>query len=181
MSPAASAVAADDKHDPAGTRRRRARLAAVQALYQVDITGVPPNEVVDEWRLHRLGRSGEGTAGDTDASLFADLVEGTSQRRADIDGMLSPALAEGWSLGRLEVVLRATLRAGTYELIGRSDVPARVAINEYVDIARGFFSGREPAFVNAVLDKLARRLRPDEFEAGPAAPSGGDPGAEPSR
>jgi N utilization substance protein B len=175
-------TAAKEPRESAAGRRRRARLAAVQALYQIDLAGEVPTEVVHEWRLHRLGKAGasvsEGTAGDTDMSLFTDLVEGTSKRRADIDGMIAPALAEGWTLGRLEVVLRATLRAGTYELIGRSDVPARVAINEYVDIARGFFAGREPAFVNGVLDKLARRLRPDEFETAPPA---GDAGAQPSQ
>ena len=161
--------------DAAVSRRRVARLAAVQALYQVEMTGSPAGQVVDEWRLLRLGPAnvGEGMLGEADIRLFADVVEGVARRQSDLDGMIAPALAAGWTLARLEVVLRAVLRAGVYELIARSDVPARVAINEYVDIARGFFAGREPAFVNAVLDSLARRLRPDEFEAGGGAPTAG--------
>ncbi|MGQ0662612.1 MAG: transcription antitermination factor NusB [Pseudomonadota bacterium] len=148
---------------PASGKRSRARLAAVQALYQIDLTGAAPGAVIEEFRLHRL--AGQAAA---DAALFADLVEGACATQADIDALLRSALAEGWTLERLESVLRAALRAGVYELMAHADVPARVAINEYVDIAHAFAVGRDVGFLNGVLDRLARRLRPGELELTPA-------------
>lgn len=146
------------------TRRSAARLAAVQALYQVDLTAAEPAAVIDEFRRHRLEAGREAGGPPADATFFAELVNGVAARRAEIDGMLAPLLAEGWTLERLETVLRATLRAGAFEMLARGDVPARVVIDEYVQVAHAFFSDREPAVVNGVLDRLARRLRPDEFE-----------------
>jgi N utilization substance protein B len=149
----------------AGFRRNRrsaARLAAVQALYQIDLTSTDSKSVIDEFRRHRLGVEEDGAR--ADETFFADLVAGVSARQAEIDGTLVPMLAENWTLERLETVLRAVLRAGAFEMMARGDVPARVVIDEYVQIARAFFAGREPAFVNGVLDRLARQLRPDEFE-----------------
>jgi N utilization substance protein B len=155
-----------DRNDRA--KRRAARLAAVQALYQIDLTNTAPAAVIAEFKAHRLDKDEHGP---TDADYFSAIVEGASGQRAQIDATLAPLLAEGWAFERLEVVLRAVLRAAAYELIGRGDVPARVTITEFVEIARGFFSGKEPGFVNGLLDKLARQVRPDEF-----APSSGDGG-----
>ena len=137
--------------------RRAARLAAVQAIYQLDMNAAQSNSVVAEFVTHRLGR-------DADRALFADLVNGVADRLADLDRMIGEALVEGWTVERLETVLRAILRAGTYELVARADVPPRVAISEYVEIAHAFFAGREPGLVNGVLDRLARLLRPADFD-----------------
>ena len=159
-------------------RRSAARLAAAQALYQIDLTGADPALVVVEFREHRLGQDPAGGGGaaktEPDAAYFERLVRGVVERRAEIDAMLAPALAEGWTLARLEVVLRAALRLGAFELIALGDVPARVVINEYVNIAHMFFAGKEPGFINGVLDRLARRLRPSELEGAEAGSRIGD-------
>jgi transcription antitermination protein NusB len=148
----------------APSRRARARLAAVQALYQIDLTAGEPAKVVAEFRQHRIDADGKA-----DHDLFAAIVEGVSGRREEIDATLTPLLAEGWAMPRLETVLRAILRAGGFELLARGDVPARVVIDEYVNVARAFFSDKEPGVVNGILDKLARSLRADEFEGQPRA------------
>jgi N utilization substance protein B len=98
-----------------------------------------------------------------DEGLFAELVEGTAARREDIDRGISSALTPDWPLERLEIILRAILRAGVYELLARPQVPAPVIISEYLDIAHAFFAGKEPGLVNGVLDRLARTLRPEGF------------------
>lgn len=150
-----------------GRRRSAARLAAVQALYQIDLAGIPEEGVITEFVKHRLGCEIDGDSyGEADATLFADIVRGAGQRRTDLDGMIGAALSREWPLERLEVILRAILRAGTYELLARPDVPARVAISEYLDIAHAFFAGKEPGLVNGVLDRLARTLRPEEIVEG---------------
>ena len=148
------------------SRRSATRLAAVQALYQIDLTGAEVDGVVEEFRKHRLGVDDEDSAMEkSDERLFAELVTGVMARRAELDAQLAPALVEGWSLDRLEVVLRCILRLGTFELMARRRVPARVVISEHVDLAHAFFSGGEPGMVNGVLDRLARSLRPGELEA----------------
>jgi len=148
-----------------GTRKRSvARLAAVQALYQIDLSGTTPAAVIAEFRKHRLGREIDGEQyGQADTALFSDIVEGTVARQADLDRAISGALTPDWPLERLETVLRAILRAGAYELLARGDVPARVAISEYLDIAHAFFAGKEPGLVNGVLDRLAHELRPGDL------------------
>lgn len=153
---------------PTALRRRSvARLAAVQALYQIDLSGASPAAVVAEFQKHRLGREQDGeNYGEADTALFADIVNGTIARQADLDRALSGALTADWPLERLETVLRAVLRAGAYELVARTDVPARVVISEYLDIAHAFFSGKEPGLVNGVLDRIAHVLRPGDLEAG---------------
>jgi transcription antitermination protein NusB len=154
---------------PAGGTRRRsmARLAAVQALYQIDLSGARPQTVIAEFQRHRLGREIDGEQyGEADPALFADIVTGTTERQADLDRAISAVLTPDWPLERLETVLRAILRAGAYELLARADVPARVAISEYLDIAHAFFAGKEPGLVNGVLDRLARVLRPADFAEG---------------
>jgi N utilization substance protein B len=152
----------------AGRRRSAARLAAVQALYQIEITGVLPGsaeveKVVGEFVRDRLGKEIDGHIyNEADQAMFADIVRGASTRLRDIDGMIASALSPEWPIERLETVLRAILRAGAYELLARIDVPARVAISEYLDVAHAFFGGKEPALVNGVLDRLAHVLRADE-------------------
>lgn len=157
-----------------GRRRTASRLAAVQALYQIDVTGASPANVVMEFVKHRLAGDAElESFGAADERLFADLVEGTSARREDIDRGISSALTADWPLERLEIILRAILRAAVYELLARPDVPKRVIISEYLDIAHAFFAGKEPGLVNGVLDRLARTLRPEglrDDEADSAAP-----------
>ncbi|HVA12367.1 MAG TPA: transcription antitermination factor NusB [Stellaceae bacterium] len=158
-----------------GRPRTAARLEAVQALYQIDVTGASPANVVIEFTRHHLSGDAENEGfGTADEALFADLVEGATARREDIDRGISAALTPDWPLARLEIILRAILRAGTYELLARPDVPARVIISEYLDIAHAFFAGKEPGLVNGVLDRLARSvrsegLRDDDSGSAPAA------------
>jgi transcription antitermination protein NusB len=161
--------------DPSGAGRRGlARLAAVQALYQIELTSADPGAVVGEFLSHRLGREIDGDQyAEADRGFFADLVNGCSERRTDVDGIVASALPPDWPLPRLESVLRAILRAGCFELLARTDVPARVVINEYVEIAHAFFSGKEPGMVNGVLDRVARTLREAELSG-----TGRDGGAE---
>jgi transcription antitermination protein NusB len=151
-------------------KRSRARLAAVQALYQIDVGGAAVDAVIAE--LRERGGEEEGF-GDADDALFADIVRGVVAHRRDLDPALDEALAPDWNLLRLEVVLRAVLRAGAYELLARLEIPARVVLNEYVDLAHAFFAGKEPRLVNGVLDRLAHRLRRHELgeDHGEAAPS----------
>jgi transcription antitermination protein NusB len=159
---------------PKAQRRGAARVAAVQALYQIELTGTSPDRVLREFVAHRIDAPPEADAssdeavGETDRELFAAIVRGASERRTELDEMVGSALAEGWSLERMDRVLRALLRAGAFELFARPETPARVAITEYVGVANAFYEGREPGFVNGVLDKLARALRPEEMAgAGP--------------
>lgn len=153
---------------PAGVshtiRRSAARLAAVQALYQCESSTQSAREIIDEFIAHRLGREIEGaTYAEADTAFFADLVGGVSSRRDEIDALVAGSLTAEWSPERLDRTLRAVLRAGAYELLVRIDVPARVVINEYVDVAHAFFAGPEPGLVNGVLDDLGRKLRPTEL------------------
>ncbi len=153
---------------PAGGGRRRsaARLAATQALYQIALTGAAAESVVSEFLAYRTRREGEGSPlAEADQEFFADIARGAASRRDELDRMIAPTLAEGWTLDRLETILRAILWAGAYELLARPDVPLQVVINEYIEVTHAFFAGREPAFVNGVLDRLARLLRPGEVEA----------------
>ena len=147
-------------------KRSAARLAAVQALYQIEMSGADPEEVTVEFVQHRFGGSARDViAGKADQGLFAELVRGACARQAEVDTQISRALANGWTLSRLELLLRVVLRAGAFELMGRPDVPARVVIDEYVEVARAFFERGEPGLVNGVLDSLAREIRPAEFAA----------------
>ncbi len=158
----------DESRGAPSTRRHgersAARLAAVQALYQVDVSGIGADDVTDEFLRHRLVDVGEdGAAPVIDAELFAELVRGACSRRGEIDPMISRALGGGWTLDRLELLLRAVVRAGAFELLARDDVPAPVVIDEYIEVAHAFFGRGEPGLVNGVLDRLARELRPAEF------------------
>ncbi len=166
---------------PKAQRRGTARLAAVQALYQIELTGTMPDRVLREFVAHRLGASANAaedeSLGEADGELFTAIVRGASEHRVDLDRMVGTTLAQGWTLERMDRVLRAILRAGAFELFARAETPARVAITEYVDVANAFYEGKEPGFVNSVLDKLAHVLRPDELEKQAAPPSPGEPAA----
>jgi N utilization substance protein B len=164
-------MAAADKA-PAGraarpaNQRGVARLAAVQALYQLDVGGASITEVVAEFENLRLGKELDGEQyRDADAAFFRDVIAGVVREQRNLDPVIHTSLVTGWPLTRIDVTLRAILRCATYELMGRKDVPARVVITEYGDVARAFFGdGDEPRMVTGVLDNAARRLRPDEFE-----------------
>ncbi len=145
---------------PTGGARSASRLAAVQALYQIELADGDAASVIQEFIDHRLGREVEGELyAKADADLFRDIVQGVTGNREALDGLITGVLTPDWPLGRLETVLRAILRAGAYELRFRVDVPGKVIINEYLDIAHAFFSGAEPGLVNGVLDRLAREVR----------------------
>jgi N utilization substance protein B len=149
--------------------RSAARLAIVQALYQMDIAGTALTDILAEFENHWIGREVEGTRyPDAEAAYFRDIVTGVLKQQRTLDPMVDEALAKGWPLKRIETVLRAILRAGAYELMHRPDVPARVVVSEYVDIAAAFLDHEETGMVNAVLDQLARRTRAPEFQK-PAA------------
>lgn len=144
--------------------RRAARLAAVQAIYQMELTGAGASEVADEFIRHRFDAGKEiAPAGEPDEEFFTAIVNGVPQHQAEIDRAVAGSLSENWKLQRIDSILRAILRAATFELIARRDVPGKVVIDEYVELAHAFFNGDEPAFVNAVLDRLARRKRAEEF------------------
>lgn len=140
--------------------RGAARLCAVQALYQMDVAATPLDEVVEEFIEHRLGQQIEGEdIVDADAAHFEDIVRGVVREQRELDQQVNGALAKGWSLSRLDSTLRAILRCGTYEIRRCKDVPLKVIINEYVDVAHAFFEGDESGVVNAVLDRLGREIR----------------------
>lgn len=146
--------------------RSAARVAAVQALYQMDVAQTDLNEVIGQFVSLRFGPKAEDPAlADADKDFFGALVRGVVRRQREIDPVVDQSLAEGWRLTRIDSILRAILRAGVLELLERSDVPARVVINEYVNVAHAFFGGEEPRVVNGVLDKLARKYREGEFQA----------------
>jgi N utilization substance protein B len=149
----------------AGRRRSLARLAAVQALYQLELNpGLGAEGVIREFISHRLGREIDGDCyGEADAPLFAEIVRGVVQQRARLDEALAAALTEEWPLPRLETVLRVILEAGAFEILERNDIPPRVTISEYIGIAHAFFAGKEPALANGVLHHLARTLRGPEL------------------
>jgi len=155
---------------PPKTRTRTAsRVAAVQALFQAEQAGDNPESVIDQFVKHRLGdlagQDGfeDGRIPDAGVPLFARVVREAARRQDAIDPLLADALPGDWPLARLDPVLRALMRAGAAELSMTGGPPAKVVINEYLDIARGFFAGPEPGLANAVLDKLARSLRGAEF------------------
>ena len=145
--------------------RSVARLAAVQALYQMEVSGAGVEAVVREFSDHRFDRALGGEEGEgapmaaADEAFFAELVRGVVEHHRGIDPAIARRLAQGWRLDRLDATVRAILRAGAFELSHRPDVPVEVVINEYVDLARSFFEGPEPGFVNAALDGLARDVR----------------------
>jgi N utilization substance protein B len=146
-------------------RRGAARLAAVQALYQMDIAGTGVNDIMNEFEAHWIGREVEGNQYlPAEAAFFRDVVNGVVREQRKLDPLIDATLAQTWPLKRIETILRAVLRAGAYELDQRRDVPARVVVSEYVGVANAFVEREETGMVNAVLDQLARQLRGAEFE-----------------
>ena len=140
--------------------RSAARLAAVQALYQQEMEATPIPKLLHEFHHHRLGATIEGVEyADAEIDFFDDLVKGVDARRDEIDALIEARLASGWSLARLDKPMRQILRAGTYELVGRTDVPTGSVISEYVDVAKAFYDQREAGFVNGLLDAVAKEIR----------------------
>ena len=147
-------------------KRGAARLAAVQALYQMDVAGTGLNDIMAEFESHWLGGEVEGVQYRPAAAYFRDIVGGVVREQKSLDPQIDAALSRGWPLKRIEAVLRAVLRAGAYELACRPDVPARVVTCEYVDVAGAFVDKEETGMVNAVLDQLAHQWRAAEFAGG---------------
>jgi N utilization substance protein B len=157
-----------EKDGGAVVSRRTARLAAVQALYQMAMTGAGAKAVVREFLRHRLGAQATKTAvGGADPILFAELVHGVADAGDELDDMIAAVLSDQHDVDRLETVLKVVLRAGAFELANRLDVPAPVTIKEYVDVAEAFYDKKGTSLANAVLDRLARALRPEELEDRP--------------
>ncbi len=155
-------------------RRRAARYGAIQALYQLELTGAPVEQVIAEFVAHRLDDlleplGLEGRRPEVDRAWFERLTRGAWQKVGELDAVLEPLLAQGWTLTRAGYLLRAILRAGAYELAECPDVPATVVINEYVELADTFLSRDEAGFVNAILDRLAGQLRAGTRDGAPAA------------
>ncbi|MGH6876915.1 MAG: transcription antitermination factor NusB [Rhizomicrobium sp.] len=158
-----TAAIRDDQGASLRAGRRSARLAAVQALYQMEVTGGGAETVAQEFVEHRF----EGDSAAPDEALFRAIVAGVPHRQTEIDRAIASCLSANWRLQRIDSILRAILRGAAFELLARNDVPARVVIDEYIEIARRFFGDEECGFVNAVLDRLARAQRETEFERSP--------------
>jgi N utilization substance protein B len=132
----------------------------------MDIAATPLNEALAQFETHWIGQEVEGDEYlPAEAAHFRDVVRGVVDDQRRLDPMIDEALSKGWPLKRIETVLRAILRAGVYELDRKRDVPARVVVTEYVDVAHAFVDREETGMVNAVLDQLARQLRAGEFDA----------------
>ena len=141
--------------------RSAARLAAVQALYQHEMEGTAPPRLLHEFHQHRLGATIEEVEyAEAEVDFFDDVVKGAIARREEIDALIGGHLAAGWSLDRLDRPMRQILRAGTYELLARADIPVAAVISEYVDVAHAFYDKRETSFVNGLLDAVAKQARP---------------------
>lgn len=152
-------------HEKPVNKRGAARLAAVQAIYQMDMTGTSISEVVEEYESLRIGKEVDGEEYlSADLSWFRSLVAGVVREQRELDPMIHKTLPDDWPLSRIDTLLRAVLRCGAFELKNRQDVPSRVVINEYIEIAKAFFEQDEPRLVNAVLDRLARELRAGEVD-----------------
>jgi len=183
-----------ERKDAAKRRKRIARLQAIQAAYQMELTDEAPEVVLaqiaerrfDDDLAESISDSGDDddrdpyevdrdetpktipiAAGEADRDLRHAITMGVFHRKSDIDGALSHVLARNWPLDRLETVMRAILRCGAWELFERGETPGRSIVREYVSLTDAFYEDREPGFVNGVLDKLARQLRPEEFETAP--------------
>lgn len=167
---------ADDREAGIRTANKRgaARLAAVQALYQMDVAGTGIVEVIAEYENFRLGKEVDGAQYvEADPQWFRAIVSGVVAKQTTLDPMIRNALTDDWPLSRLDATLRAILRAGTWELSDRKDVPVPVIVSEYVDVAKAFYTEDEPKLVNAVLDRLARQLRGEGERPRPSRDSGG--------
>jgi N utilization substance protein B len=154
------------KRRPPPAARSAARLGAIQALYQMDIAGTDVGETLAQFSSRASGEAfDDGECGEADYKFLKEIVDGVVREQRAIDLAIGASLDKDWPLPRLDSIVRAILRAATYELIFMERVPGRVAITEYVEVARAFFEEDEPRFVNGVLDAIAREKRPDEFAA----------------
>lgn len=157
-------TASGDHKGEGAPARSAARLAAVQALYQMEAAGLGVEATIREFQTYRLGGDIEGERlHDADGKFFADILRGAVETQHRLDPYLERHLAAGWRLSRIDATARAILRAALYELVRRPDVPAKVVINEYLDIAHAFFEGDEPSFINGVIDAAAKDARSDEL------------------
>jgi N utilization substance protein B len=142
-----------------GARRRASRLAAVQTLYQMELAEKPVDVALAEFESHRAAEdaadSERTTPQEMDTEFFTEIVRGVDTRQATLDPAIDAAIAKDRRIDRVEVLIRLILRAGAYELLARPDIDAPLTINEYVAIAKAFFAGAEPSFVNGVLDRMA--------------------------
>jgi transcription antitermination protein NusB len=144
--------------------RSAARLAIVQALYQMEVAAKGLNEILAEFESHWIGKEIEGDQyKPAELAFFRDVLKGVLDYQEPLDQHVNKALSDGWPLQRIESVMRAILRAGAYELWKRKDVPPRVVIKEYVDVAGAFFGPVESGMINAVLDRIARDARPGDL------------------
>ncbi len=154
----------EPKGDRKANRRGAARLAAVQALYQMDVGGTGINEVLAEFESFWIGSEVEGEQYlPAEGAFFRDVVSGVLRDQKQLDPLIDDVLQRGWPLARVEAILRAVMRAGAYELQHRKDIPGRVIVSEYVDVAHAFVERDETGMVNAVLDQIGRQFRADEF------------------
>jgi N utilization substance protein B len=167
--PVPSAPQSDAAPEPTAAQRNAGRLAAIQALYQIEVTGEAPERVITDFLAGRTGgvamREDPDTAQEEivrlpeiDSETFITLVRTVQKRGEEIDGMIRSALAKEWPWERLEMIVKAILRAAVAELLARNDVPAKVTVSEFIDVAHAFYDGAEPRMVNAVIDRIARSL-----------------------
>jgi N utilization substance protein B len=147
------------KEKSGSSLKSAARLAAVQALYQIDFETALSGAEIKDFLEKNIPQDAENNIADFDKEIFVSVVQGTLSRLADIDQILSGSLDPKWPIDRLEKILRGILRAGVAELLIQSGIDTGIIINDYVNIAHGFFAGKEPALVNAVLDKVAKTVR----------------------
>jgi len=153
-----------EEHIRPANKRGSARLAAVQALYQMDLSSSSVSEIVAEYETLRIGQEVDGNEyREADLGWFRGIVSGVVELQKELDPLIHSSLPDEWPLSRLDTLLRAVLRSGAFELKRRKDVPAKVVINEYLDVAKAFFEEDEPRLVNGVLNRIARDLREDEF------------------
>lgn len=148
---------------PHNILRRQSRLSAVQALYQMDVANLTSKQVIMEFLNHRFGYEGEAGMVAADEDYFEDLVKGVVERQEDIDKIIAQNLSKNWTIKRLDLTLRAILRAGSYEILRRPDVPALVIIDQYVSITSEFHEDNNTGFVNRVLENMAKSARQAEF------------------
>lgn len=148
---------------PHNKLRRQSRLSAIQALYQMDVSGLTSKQVTMEFLNHRFGYADEEGMVAADEAFFEDLVAGVVDRQDEIDKMITDNLSEKWSMKRLDLTLRAILRSGAYEILRRPDVPALVVIDQYVSIAADFHEDNQTGFINRVLENMAKSVRQAEF------------------
>ena len=148
---------------PHNKLRRQSRLAAVQALYQMDVSGLTSKQVTMEFLNHRFGYADEPGMVAADEEFFENIVAGVVERQEEIDEMITQNLSKSWTMKRLDLTLRAILRSGTYEILQRPDVPALVIIDQYVSVTADFHEANQTGFVNRVLENMAKSVRKAEF------------------